>query len=115
MEGAVVSLDDLFPSGITTWQIALAILSVVVGWVASHFARVAVLKLAARTPGISDAVAQLAARVTQYTLLLVGIGIGLDFLGANVQPLLAMTAIAVVVLILVLRGVADNFAAGVLI
>lgn len=115
VEDAVVSLDDLFPSGITTWQIALAILSVVVGWVTSHFARGAVLKLAARTPGISDSVAQLAARVTQYTLLLVGIGIGLAFLGANVQPLLAMTAIAVVVLILVLRGVADNFAAGVLI
>ncbi|QNA92348.1 mechanosensitive ion channel domain-containing protein [Microbacterium sp. Se63.02b] len=81
----------------------------------SRFARKGVLSLAKRTPGISDTVSQLAARLTQYALLLVGIGVGLAFLGANVQPLLAMTAVAVVIVILVLRGVADNFAAGVLI
>lgn len=110
-----MTVDDLFPTGVTTAQVVLAILSVVVGWIISHFARTGVLKLAARTPGITDSVAQIAARFTQYMLLLVGIGVGLAFLGANVQPLLAMTAIAVVVLILILRGVADNFAAGVLI
>lgn len=112
---SIVTLDDLFPSGLTGWQIALALLSVLVGWLLSRLARKGVLKLAERTPGISDSVAQLAARFTQYSLLLVGVGVGMAFLGANVQPLLAMTAIAVVVLILVLRGVADNFAAGVLI
>ncbi len=110
-----MSLDDLFPSGLTGWQIALALLSVLVGWLLSRLARKGVLKLAERTPGISNSVAQLCARFTQYSLLLVGVGVGMAFLGANVQPLLAMTAIAVVVLILVLRGVADNFAAGVLI
>lgn len=107
--------EDLFPDGLSALQIGLAVLSVLVGWLLSRFARKGVLKLTTRTPGISDSVAQLAARFTQYALLLVGIGVGLAFLGANVQPLLAMTAIAVVVLILVLRGVADNFAAGVLI
>lgn len=110
-----MNLDDLFPSGLTGWQIALALLSVLVGWLLSRLARKGVLKLAERTPGISSSVAQLSARFTQYSLLLVGVGVGMAFLGANVQPLLAMTAIAVVVLILVLRGVADNFAAGVLI
>ncbi|MFB8190166.1 mechanosensitive ion channel family protein [Microbacterium sp. NPDC055988] len=110
-----MTLGDLFPDGLSAWQIVLAIVSVLIGWLLSRFARKGVLKLAARTPGISDSVSQLAARFTQYALLLVGIGVGLAFLGANVQPLLAMTAIAVVVLILVLRGVADNFAAGVLI
>jgi len=111
----IVTLGDLFPDGLSAWQIVLAVLSVLIGWLLSRFARKCVLKLTKRTPGISDSVAQLAARFTQYSLLLVGIGAGLAFLGANVQPLLAMTAIAVVVLILVLRGVADNFAAGVLI
>lgn len=110
-----MNLADLFPTGVTGWQIVFALLSALAGWLLSRLARRGVLKLAQRTPGISDSVAQLAARITQYTLLLVGIGVGLAFLGANVQPLLAMTAIAVVVLILVLRGVADNFAAGVLI
>ncbi|MFK0241141.1 mechanosensitive ion channel family protein [Microbacterium sp. NPDC090281] len=111
----IVTLDALFPDGLSPWQIVLAVLSILIGWLLSRFARKGVLKLTKRTPGISDSVAQLAARFTQYALLLVGIGVGLAFLGANVQPLLAMTAIAVVVLILVLRGVADNFAAGVLI
>lgn len=110
-----MTLDSLFPGGVTAWQIALALLSVLVGWIASHFARRGVLELAKKTPGISPSVAQLAARFTQYSLLLVGVGVGLAFLGANVQPLLAITAIAVVVLALVLRGVADNFASGVLI
>jgi small-conductance mechanosensitive channel len=111
----IVTLGNLFPEGLSAWQIVLALLSVLIGWLLSRLARKGVLKLAGRTPGISDSVSQLAARVTQYALLLVGIGVGLAFLGANVQPLLAMTAIAVVVLVLVLRGVADNFAAGVLI
>lgn len=111
----LVTLGDLFPEGLSVWQVVLALLSVVIGWLLSRLARKGVLKLAARTPGISDSVSQLAARVTQYALLLVGIGVGLAFLGANVQPLLAITVIAAIVLILVLRGVADNFAAGVLI
>lgn len=110
-----VNLDEFFPASITSWQVVFAIVSVVVGWIISHFARRGVLKLARRTPGVSDSVAQLAARGTQYMLLLVAVGVGLAFLGANVQPLLAMTAVAVVIVILVLRGVADNFAAGVLI
>ncbi|QDE34817.1 mechanosensitive ion channel [Microbacterium foliorum] len=109
-----MSFTDLFPGGVTPWQVVFAILSVLTGWLVSRFARSGVRKLAVKTPGISDSVAQLAARLTQYVILLGGIGIGLAFLGANVQPLLAMTAVAVVVLILVLRGVADNFAAGVL-
>lgn len=109
-----MSFTDLFPGGVTPWQIVFAILSILSGWLVSRVARTGVRKLAIKTPGISDSVAQLAARLTQYVILLVGIGIGLAFLGANVQPLLAMTAVAVVVLILVLRGVADNFAAGVL-
>ncbi len=112
---AIVTLGDLFPEGLSGWQIVLALLSVLIGWLLSRLARKGVLKLAARTPGISDSVSQLAARFTQYALLLVGIGVGLAFLGANVQPLLAMTVIAAIVLVLVLRGVADNFAAGVLI
>jgi small-conductance mechanosensitive channel len=51
----------------------------------------------------------------QYTLLFLGIGIGLAFLGANVQPLIAVVVIVLVIVVLVLRGVADNFAASVII
>lgn len=107
-------ITDFFPGGVTPWQIVFAIISVLAGWLLSRLARTGVRKLAGKTPGISDSVGQLAARITQYLVLLVGIGIALAFLGANVQPLIAMTAVVVVVLILILRGVADNFAAGVL-
>lgn len=109
-----MNLADIFSGGVTGWQVVFAIISVVAGWLVARFARRGVRKLAARTPGISESVAQLAATVTQYAIFLVGIGVGLAFLGANIQPLLAMTAVGVVVLVLVLRGVADNFAAGVL-
>ena len=66
-------------------------------------------------PNVSPSVVRAAGRFTQYTLLLLGIGIGLAFLGANVQPLLAVVIVVLVVVVLVLRGVADNFAASVII
>ncbi|UNK72361.1 mechanosensitive ion channel domain-containing protein [Microbacterium sp. H1-D42] len=110
-----MDLSALFPTGLTASQIVFAILAVIIGWIASRLVRSGILKLAKRTPGISDSVVQLAARFAQYLILLGGIGVALAFLGANVQPLLAMTLIAVLILVLVMRGVADNFAAGVLI
>lgn len=110
-----MDLSELFPTGLTSAQIVFALLAVIVGWIVSRLVGSAIRKLAGRTPGITAPVAQLVARFTQYLILLGGIGVALAFLGANVQPLLAMTIIAVVILVLVLRGVADNFAAGVLV
>ncbi len=56
---AIVTLGDLFPEGLSGWQIVHALLSVLIGWLLSRLARKGVLKLAARTPGISDSVSQL--------------------------------------------------------
>ena len=42
-----VNVDDIFPTGVTTAQIVLAVLSIVVGWIASHVVRKGVLTLAA--------------------------------------------------------------------
>jgi len=103
------------PQGTDWWDVGFAVLAVLAGWLAAHFARKGVVALAARLPNRSPAFALIAGRVTYYIVLLLGVGVGLAFLGANVQPLLGVVIIVAVVVVLVLRGVADNFAAGVLI
>lgn len=100
---------------ITWWAALAALLSVVAGWIASRFAKRAVTRVLSRVPNVSPAAVRFAGRFAQYTLLLLGIGIGLVFLGANVQPLIAVVLIVLVIVVLVLRGVADNFAASVII
>lgn len=109
-----IDLSALDPSGITGWDLLFAVLVTAVAWILSVFARKGVLAVARRTPGITEGVALFAARFVKYAIILLGVGIGLGFLGASVQPLLAIALIVAVVLALVLRGVADNFAAGVL-
>jgi len=109
-----MSVRDWIPEHLTWWDIGLAIAAVILGWVLSRFAKRGVRAIARRTPGITDQMALLAGRITQYTIVLLGVGIALAFLGANIQPLIAMVVVVAVVLVLVLRGVADNFAAGVL-
>ncbi|WP_313811741.1 mechanosensitive ion channel domain-containing protein [Glutamicibacter sp.] len=80
-----------------------------------RYARRGSLKLLKRTPGITDAVAYLTARIIQYVLILLGIGIALAFLGANIQPLLAIVIIIGAVIVLIVKGFAENFTAGMLI
>ncbi len=110
-----MDLSQLIPTNVSVWSVVFAVLSVVAGWIASHFARKGVLTLGHRAAGLSDTMVDVAARLVQYVLIFLGIGIALGFLGASIQPLLAVTIIAAVIIFLVLRGVADNFAAGVLV
>ncbi|MFK4807340.1 mechanosensitive ion channel domain-containing protein [Microbacterium sp. ZW CA_36] len=100
---------------ITWWQVLGAVLALLAGWIASRFARRGVIDLMGHLPTATPAATRFAARVAQYTLLLLGAGIALAILGANMQPVLAIVLVMAVVAVLVLRGVADNFAASVLI
>ena len=110
-----VDFSEFLATPITWWAALLAVLSVVAGWIASRFAKRGVTAFLSRVPGVSPAAVRFAGRFAQYTLLLLGIGVALAFLGANVQPLIAAVVIALVIVVLVLRGVADNFAASVII
>lgn len=103
------------PASTTWWDVLLALLSVVAGWVFARYARRGLLAVLRRTPGIREPVAYLAARIVQYLLVLVGVGLALAFLGANVQPLLAVVVIVAAVFVMVVRGFAENFTASVLI
>lgn len=110
-----IDWGSLTASSANGWDLLFAALSIAAAWILSIFARKGVLAVLRRTPGVPEGVALFAARFTKYAIILLGIGVGLGFLGASIQPLLAITLILAVVLVLVLRGVADNFAAGVLI
>ena len=109
-----MDLQDLLPTDIDWWQLLLALLVALATWIISRFARRGPTALLRRAPGIPTAVGTAIAQFVGYAILLLGFGIALAMLGANVQPLLAIVVILGIVAILVLRGVADNFAAGVL-
>ncbi len=105
--------DLLGPGAITGWDILWALLSTLVGWILSVFAFRGAAALLRKTPNVSEGVALVVARIVKYGVILLGVGIGLSFLGASVQPVLAITLIVVVVMALALRGIAANFAAGI--
>lgn len=111
---ANIDLSSLV-AGIQWWQLVVAIVVVVVGWVIGHFARKGVVAVFTRAQALPDVYALPVARLVEYLIIALAIGLGLAVLGANIQPLLAVVIIVAVIAVLVLRGTADNFAASVLI
>ncbi|MDQ2661455.1 MAG: mechanosensitive ion channel family protein [Actinomycetota bacterium] len=95
------------------WTLLFAALTLIATWIAAWLARKGVRRLLARVPLLSETMQTLIVRVVSYSIVIVGIGVALSFFGASVQPILAAAFILVVILVLVLRGIADNFAAGV--
>lgn len=108
-----IDLSGLSMTNITWVDAVFAIVAVLVGWIVSIFVYRGVLAVLRKTPNVSESIAVLVARVAKYGMILLGAGIALSFLGSSLQPVLAITLIIIVVAVLVLRGIADNFAAGV--
>lgn len=98
---------------VSGWDIALAGASILIAWIISLFAKRAVLAVLRKLQGISEGAALLTARIARYAIILVGIGVAFAFLGASVQPLLAVALIVGAIVVLALRGISNNFAAGV--
>lgn len=109
-----IDLSGFAETNITWVDGLLAIACVAVGWILSIFAHRGVLALLHKTPNVGEGAAVLLARISKYGLILLGAGVGLSFLGASMQPLLAITLLLIAMAVLVLKGAADNFAAGVL-
>ncbi len=107
--------DRVADSDITGAEIVIAVVVLVISWFAARMARRAVLDLLAKLSGVSEDLRQLAGRFTKYFVLLIGVGVALTVLGASVQPFITAAIIVAVVAGLALRGVAENFAAGVVI
>ncbi|MFB6611062.1 mechanosensitive ion channel family protein [Agromyces sp. NPDC056379] len=95
------------------WSLGLALLTAIATWLLAVLARKGTRRLLAKVPALTPALQTLIVRVVNYAIILLGVGIALSFFGASIQPLIAVALIVGVVLVLVLRGIADNFAAGV--
>ncbi|HKA05155.1 MAG TPA: mechanosensitive ion channel domain-containing protein [Acidimicrobiales bacterium] len=109
-----VSLGDFFANPtIDGWDVAFALISLIVAWLLGRLAQRGVLRLADRLDGLTPDLRALAGRITKYFVFVIGVGVALGFLGAPVQPLLAAAVIVGIVVVLAMRGVADNFAAGI--
>lgn len=99
---------------VSGWTL-VALAGVVLGtWLAGRYARRWVLRGLGRIDGVSAELRVTCARIVGYFILLVGAGLGLTVLGAEVQPVLAAAIIVAAVVVLALRGVADNFGASVI-
>ena len=111
-----VTLDDLVSEPtVSAWDLGLAVVALVLAWIAGRYAARGAMRLASQLDGVNDDLRQLAGRLAKYSCWLLGAGIALSLLGAEIQPLLAAALIVAVVAVLAIRGVTDNFAAGVVI
>jgi len=111
-----VSLDSLdLSQTLTGWDVAFAATVVIATWIAGRLARRGVLTVLGRVPSaISEDMRLLAGRITKYFVWVIGFGVALSFLGAQVQPLLAAAVLIAAIAALSLRGIAENFGCGLL-
>ncbi|REJ04663.1 hypothetical protein DY023_14625 [Microbacterium bovistercoris] len=102
-------------AGVQWWQLVAAVIIVILGWIAAHFVHKGMAALLNRVPNMPEGYVQPVARGAEYLTIAFGIGLALAILGANIQPVLAVVILVGVVIVLVLRGTADNFASSVMI
>ncbi len=100
-------------TALSGWDVLWAVMCGLAGWIASIFAYRAARAGLLRLPNVTETMATIGARIVRYLLILLGVGIGLGFLGIGLQPVIAITLIVVAVFALAMRGIADNFASGV--
>ena len=91
-----------------------ALIVLIASWLIARVVRRGVLHGLGRVNGITEDQRRFTARITFYFLLLIGVGVAVTFVGAEVQPILTAAILIGVVATLALRGVAENFAAGII-
>jgi small conductance mechanosensitive channel len=111
----VIAVDagDLAETSIDPWSAVFAVVVLIIGWILSRVTRKATARVLSRLEGISDELRGFIARIAGYVVIFLGVGIALSLLGAPIQPLLTVAIVIGVILALALRGVADNFASGI--
>ena len=110
-----MDLSQLLPTTVEWWQLLIAVVVIIAGWILSRLARAGTIRLLRLAPSLSEIVSTFVARLVSYSVVLLSVAVALAVLGVNMQPLLVLAVVLAVVAVLVLRGVADNFAAGVVI
>ena len=111
-----MNLDDIIaPSTVSGWDLAFAFLTLIATWIAYRVVQRVTAAGVARIGGLSPNMRGVIVRVVKYLVLLLGIGVALTFLGAQLQPLITVILIVGAVLVVAMRGVADNFGSGIVI
>jgi len=98
---------DLTVSGVL-WA-AVAVLAT---WLVARYAGRAVMRIGRDVNGGQEDFALRAARLVRYLIVILGAGVVLACLGAPIEPVLAAVLIVGLAGLLMARGVADNFGAG---
>ena len=104
-----------FLAGLDPWDVVFALISVVLGIVFGVLAKRGTSAVLSRIPTLSATVANRVARNVRLVLILLGVGIALTFLGAPIQPVIALAIVLGVIAVLALRGISENYAAGLVI
>lgn len=97
------------------WTLVWAVLVLIGTVLVARYGARATRRLGARVPNLTDDVLLQIVRYVRYAVYALGAGIILSLLGAPIQPLLIALLITLGAVILVGRGVADNFGAGLVI
>jgi small conductance mechanosensitive channel len=105
--------DAVLLSDITGWDVLISAAVVLLSWLASKLAAHATRKILLRSDGLSPGLRAIAANGVKYSVLLIGVGVALSFLGTELQPVLVAVLLVAAVVVLILRGIADNFGAGI--
>lgn len=105
--------DVISQRDVSGWDVLISIAIMLAAWLVANLAGRAIRRLLRRTEGTSAELRAIIVRSVRYGVLLLGLGVALSVLGAQLQPLLVAVLIVFVVLLFVLRGIADNFGAGI--
>jgi small-conductance mechanosensitive channel len=97
------------------WTLVWAVLVLIGTVLVARYVARATRRLGARVPNLADDVLLQIIRFACYAIYALGAGVILSLLGAPIQPVLIAVLITLGALILVGRGVADNFGAGLVI
>jgi small-conductance mechanosensitive channel len=109
-----VSPETIGETTLDPWSVLWALVVVLAAWLISRSTRRLIRRALQNVEGMSLDVKELAGRIAGYVVLFLGFGVALSIVGIPVQPLLAVILIIGAILALALRGVAENFAAGII-
>jgi small-conductance mechanosensitive channel len=110
---SILGVDVLGEPDVSVWDVALAVVVLVAAWLFARAARNATSRVTARLQGLSADVRRTLSHLVFWFVLLVGVGVAISVLGADIQPLQSAAIIVAVVAVIAMRGVVAQFAAGI--
>lgn len=109
VEGIVETIDV---ERITGWNMVAATAVFIAAIIVGRLLMTVTRRALGRIEGIPDFAGQLIGRLVFYLVLLLGGAWALTFIGVNLLPLLTSLGVLVIILAFALRGIVENFAAG---